>query len=171
VVLDGKAYLSRPDRRGGVVNGTSAGADSVTLMVYAHVREWRIVRVTHSIPLATLQDTVAAYGAAAGLPAGGPFPFLVEGTVSNLHWHVIDGRKLPPGPSSHEEHAKAAVRGERRTTKATLLGFYSDHNVGEFLHHDSKVHVHVLIAEQGLAAHVDDVTVDPGALLRLPRVR
>jgi hypothetical protein len=106
-------------------------------------------------------------GQALGLPAGGAFPFLVEGPVSHVQWHVADGSKLPPGPSSHEEHAKAAVHGMRDHVTATLLGFYSDHDMGNWLHHDSNVHVHALLPG-GLAAHLDDVTLEPGAVLRLP---
>jgi len=169
VVLDGRTFLSRPDGAGGVVNTMStAGDDSATLMVVAHVAAWTDLRVTRAIPLAALPDTLAARAGALGLPSGGPFPFMIEGSVSNLHWHVADGRKLPPGPSSHEAHAGAAVRGRRDAAKVTLLGFYSDHHAGVFLHHDLNVHVHVLSPSDGLAAHVDEVTVNPGATLRLP---
>ena len=37
----------------------------------------------------------------------GPFPFLIEGPVSHLEWHVADGSKLAPGRSTHEAHKKA----------------------------------------------------------------
>jgi len=172
VVLDGKVFLSRPDDRGGVVSTTSVtGNDSVALMVFAHVAAWSDLRVSRAIPLVALQDTVAACAAKLGLPRGGPLPFLIEGAVSNLHWHVADGRNLPPGPSSHEAHTKAAIRGERDHVSATLLGFYSDHHTGIFLHHDINVHVHVVLPEERLAGHVDEVTVEPGATLRMYRAR
>jgi acetolactate decarboxylase len=168
IILDGKAYLSRPDHKGGVVNSISAtGADSAALLVCSSVKAWRDVRVTRPITLSALPETVMARGKAFGLPAGGAFPFLVEGPVSHVQWHVADGSKLPPGPSSHEEHAKAAVHGKSDHVAATLLGFYSDHDMGNWLHHDSNVHVHALLPG-GLAAHLDDVTLEPGAVLRLP---
>jgi alpha-acetolactate decarboxylase len=168
IVLDGKAYLSRPDHKGSVVNSMSAsGADSAALLVYSNIKAWRDVRVTRPIALSALPDTVMARGKALGLPAGGAFPFLVEGPVSHVQWHVADGSKLPRGPSTHEEHAKASAHGERNHVTATLLGFYSDHDMGNWLHHDSNVHVHALLPG-GLAAHLDDVTLEPGAVLRLP---
>ena len=168
IVLDGKAYLSRPDHKGGVVDSASpAGADSAALLVFSNVKTWREVRLTHPVTLADLPGTVMARGKALGLPAGGPFPFLIEGSLESLEWHVADGSKLPPGPSTHEEHAKAAVHGAKDHVTATLLGFYSDHDAGTFLHHDSNVHVHTLLPG-GMAAHVDDVTVEAGAVLRLP---
>ena len=168
IVLDGKAYLSRPDHKGGVTNSLSpAGADSAALLVFSSVKAWRDIRVTRAIPLAALPDTVSARGKAWGLPAGGAFAFLVEGPVSHLQWHVADGSKLAPGPSTHVAHMKAAVQGKIDRVTATLLGFYSDHDMGNFLHHDSNVHVHALLPG-GLAAHLDDVTLEPGAILRLP---
>jgi len=168
IVLDGKAYLSRPDHRGGVVNTASpAGADSAALLVCASVKAWRDVRVTKAIPLSALPEFVTARGKAMGLPAGGAYPFLVEGPVSHVQWHVADGSKLPPGPSTHEEHAKAAVHGTSDRVTATLLGFYSDHDMGNWLHHDSNVHVHALLPGER-AVHLDDVTLEPGAVLRLP---
>ncbi|HEV8480019.1 MAG TPA: acetolactate decarboxylase [Candidatus Eisenbacteria bacterium] len=168
IVLDGKAYLSRPDHRGGVVRSTSAGADSAALLVGSHVTSWREIRLSRAVSLKALQELVQARGKAAGLPAGGAYPFLIEGKATHVKWHVADGSKLPPGPSTHEEHAKAAVHGEEKRATATFLGFYSDHDAGTFLHHDSNVHVHALLPG-GLAAHVDDAVFEPGAVLRLPK--
>jgi len=171
VMLDGRAHLSRPDGRGGTHNSVSeAGEDSVALMVAARVPSWRTVPVDAPISLDALEDTLAARATALGLQKGGPFPFLVQGGLHDLRWHVVDGSRIPPGPSDHQTHMKAAVRGARDTVTATLLGFYSDHHVGVLLHHDRDVHVHVLLPPDGIAAHVDGVTLDAGAVLRLPRV-
>jgi len=168
IILDGKAYLSRPDHRGGVVRSISAGADSAALLVDAHVSVWRDIRLSRAVTLAALQDTVQARGKAFGLPAGGAYPFLIEGAASQVKWHVADGSKLPPGPSTHGAHAKAAVHGETKQVTATFLGFYSDHDAGTFLHHDVNVHVHALLPG-GTAAHVDDAVFEADAVLRLPK--
>jgi acetolactate decarboxylase len=168
LVLDGKAYLSRPDHRGGITRSIShAGADSAALLVYSNIIAWHTMRLLRAVTLTALPDTVMAWAKAAGLPPGGAFPFLVEGTVSHLLWHVADGSKLPSGANTHEAHMKAAVHGESEHARAILLGFYSDHDAGVWVHHDSNVHVHVLLPD-GLAAHVDDVTLEPGAVFKLP---
>lgn len=171
IVLDGVAHLSRPDRKGGLTNATSAGRDSAALMVYAHVPAWHSIQLNRAIPIARLADTIAARAAALGLPAGKPLPFLVEGPMSSLAWHVADGQKLPPGPSTHEAHAAAAVGGTRSAATGTLLGFFSRQHKGVFLHRDLDVHLHVWLPAESLAAHVDGVVVSPGAILRLPRAR
>ena len=169
IILDGVTWLSRPGEGGRVRSlRSSAGTDSAALMVVSHVSRWRDIRVARSLTLPALEETLAARAAAAGLPPAGPFPFLVEGPVRDLRGHVADGRLLPPGPSTHEAHAKAAIRVAREAATVRLLGFYSDHDQGVFTHHDSRLHVHVLVPGEGLAAHVDSVIVTAGAVLRLP---
>lgn len=164
IVLDGNVFVSRP----GDLEAVVAAKDSVALAVYATVRSWRAMRVTQPISLAAMGDTLASRSAQFGLSAAGPFPFLIEGAADSLQWHVADGRELPPGPSSHEAHASAAVRGVRRSENVTLLGFYSDHHQGVFTHHDSPVHVHAYFPEDGLVGHVDGVVIRPGATIKFP---
>lgn len=172
VIMDGKVWESRPGEHGAIRTTTYApAADSAALMVVSHVAAWRDIRVTRAIPIGVLQETLAVRAAALGLPRSGPFPFLIEGPVTGLRWHVVDGRLLAPGPSSHEAHAKAAVHGVGDEANATLVGFYSDHHQGVFTHHDSEVHIHLLLTARGLAAHIDSMCVSPGAVLRLPTAR
>ena len=172
IVVDGHVTESRPDGRGGVRSAAyDAARDSAALLVVAHVSAWRDIMVARPIPIASLPDTLAARAGAFGLPSSGPFPFLIEGPVTGLAWHVADGSKLAPGPSTHEAHAKAAVRGGAAAVSAEFVGFYSDHHQGVFTHHDSDVHIHVLVRDRGIAAHVDSLCVAPGARIRLPAPR
>jgi acetolactate decarboxylase len=169
-ILDGTIWISTVEDSQLVTTASPAARDSACLLVAAHVPAWRDVRITAPIPLAALQDTLAARGAGLGLPRGGPFPFQVEGPLAGLEWHVIDARRLAPGPSSHEAHQEAAMRGRRDAVRGTLVGFYSDHHAGVFTHHTTHVHAHVVVAAESLSAHVDDVVVGAGAVLRLPAV-
>ena len=169
IILDGSIWLSRPGEGGRIRNlRPPAGTDSAALLVVSHVDRWRDIRITRPLALPALEDTLASRAPAAGLPPSGPFPFLIEGPVRSLHAHVADGRRLAPGPSTHEAHANAAIHVTRNAVRVRLLGFYSDHDQGVFTHHDSRVHVHVLVPGEGLAAHVDSVVVDAGSVLRLP---
>lgn len=164
IVLDGKAFVSRP----GDLESVVAAKDSVALAVHAKVRSWRVMRVTQPISLAAMGDTLASRAAQFGLPVAGPFPFLIEGGADSVQWHVADGSKLPSGPSSHEAHMAASVRGVRDTDAVTFLGFYSDHHQGVFTHHDSPVHVHAYFPEDGLVGHVDGGIIRPGATIKFP---
>lgn len=169
IVLDGKIWTSRPGDGNAIRHPSGlVDRDSVTLAVYANVSSWRSIPITKPLSLSAIGDTIASRATAAGLPSGGPFAFLIEGPVDSVQWHVADGRKLPPGPSSHEAHAAAAVQGIRHATNAVLLGFYSHHHQGVFTHHDSSVHIHAYFPDDKLVGHVDGVIVQPGAILKLP---
>jgi acetolactate decarboxylase len=170
VILDGVVHASRPGSEGGVTTG-GARADSAALLVWSHVPRWTEIVLARAIPMAALEDTIRSRARATGLPPEGPFAFTITGGVTGLRWHVVDGRKLPAGPSSHEDHAQASVHGSADAVEAELVGFYSDHHHGVFTHHDSGLHMHVWMAESELAAHVDSVGIAAGAVLRLPEAR
>ena len=115
-----------------------------------------------------LDAAIAKLATAAGLTAEDRFPFLVEGTVEELQWHVIDGSRLEAGGSSHADHLAAAVTGREDRVAATLVGFYSPRDQGIFTHRGSRTHLHCLIEEPLVAGHVDHVVVPAGAVVRFP---
>jgi acetolactate decarboxylase len=169
VIVDGVVHESRPGDAADIrTTQFDAKADSAALLVWSQVPAWTEIVLARAIPMTALEDTIRSRATGAGLPAEGPFAFTIEGAVTGLRWHVADGRKLPPGPSSHEDHAKAAVKGGAEAAQALLVGFYSDHHQGVFTHHDSGLHMHVWMAETQVAAHVDSVGIAAGAVLRLP---
>jgi acetolactate decarboxylase len=81
---------------------------------------------------------------------------------------VIDGRKLPGGPSSHAEHLQAAVQIQRENVDGRLIGFFSTRHHGVFTHHSSNTHIHVVLPDEKLSGHVDNVTIAKEAILMLP---
>ena len=97
-----------------------------------------------------------------------PVPFRVEGRLSRLRFHVIDGRRLPEGPSSHLAHQEAAAVFEVEDVEGRLIGFEGADLVGRLVHHDATSHIHVTLPDRGLSGHVDAVTVAPGSSLFLP---
>jgi acetolactate decarboxylase len=169
VVLDGAVHESRPAAEGAIrATAYDSARDSATLLVYANVPAWRGSAIGSAPSLAALEDTIANQAERAGFPRSGPIPFRLEGPISGLRWHVVDGRKLPPGASTHEAHAQASVKGGGEGAGVSIVGFYSDHHQGVFTHHDSGLHMHAWIAGTGVAAHVDSLGVEPGTRLLLP---
>jgi acetolactate decarboxylase len=171
VIMDGVVHESSPGPDGGVRATAFAAADSAALLVWSNVPAWTEIVLTRAIPMAALEDTIKSRARGAGLPAEGPFAFTLSGGVTGLRWHVVDGRKLPRGPSTHEDHAQASVKGRADAAHVELVGFYSDHHQGVFTHHDSGLHLHAWMAETQVAAHVDSVGIAAGAVLRLPEAR
>src|SRR5690606_17354732 len=117
---------------------------------------------------AALDDALARAVESAGLDSDAPHAFRIEGPVRDLQWHVIDGARLEPGPSSHAAHQAAAERGELAAGDALLIGFRSRRHHGVFTHHGSDTHVHVVLREPGITGHVDRVDLPAGTVVLLP---
>ncbi|HZL86054.1 MAG TPA: hypothetical protein VFD07_11835 [Candidatus Krumholzibacteria bacterium] len=96
------------------------------------------------------------------------FPFLLVGDFDDLEWHVVDGRRVDAGETTHQDHLLASVQVRRSRASATLVGFYSDKDQGAFTHMGSKTHIHCALDEPLSAGHVDHVTVPAGTTVKFP---
>lgn len=170
VTLDGEQlWLSRAEGDRVVTEQIAPGqatATSAALLVTARIGAWDRVVVERPVALAELGDVVSQAATERGLT--GPVPFRVEGTVQQLHVHVIDGTRLPDGPSSHAAHRQAAIQIAHDEVPATLVGFWSPKHAGVFTHMGQTVHVHATIEAPLASGHVDAVTVPAGAVLWVP---
>ncbi|MHC5209883.1 MAG: hypothetical protein ACYTG2_04100 [Planctomycetota bacterium] len=170
-IVRGTASLSFPDGDDAVRTETSERSDAgAALLVAARVPAWRRVVTERPIPFEELDARIAELAGTLGSGPGQRFPFLLEGTFEQLRWHVIDGRRLDAGASSHEDHVAAAVITSAERTPATLVGFYSESDGGIFTHMGARTHVHCIIDEPVSSGHVDHVVVPAGTTLSVPAV-
>ena len=49
-----------------------------------------------------------------------------------------------------------------------MVGFYSDAHHGIFTHHSTNMHIHMKTGDHKVAGHVDDLTLGPKMILKLP---
>jgi acetolactate decarboxylase len=168
-IYAGEACLAYPDGPDKVrTNITRAPKQGAALLVLADVPRWRSVRVQQDVPFARLEAHIAEAAQREGWDLEQAVPFLIEGPVRDLEWHVVDGSRLPAGEHGHGAHLASAVRGKIREGTSLLVGFFSRHHQGVFTHHDTQVHVHFLDRERRLCGHVDSVVVAAGSVLKLP---
>lgn len=171
-VMRGKAYLSYADgadkARTEVSSQTAAGA---TLLVAAKVPAWRSYTTESPIRFEELDEEIAKLAAAAGMSLDERFPFLLRGHFEDLQWHVIDGRRLTGGGTSHQDHLAAAAKMRLDRTRATLVGFYSQSDQGVFTHMGSTTHIHCVIDDPLSTGHVDHVTIPTGTRIEFPARR
>jgi len=169
--LDGAAWLSRPDGDSVTTETLAPGAASdqgIALLALQRVEGWEAREMATGTDLGGLGDVVRSAAADAGFALDQPIPFRVRGALEGLSYHVIDGSKLPPGPSSHDAHQSAGVRIEQSAVEGTLVGVWATGAAGVFTHMGSTTHVHVVIDEPRGSGHVDGVQVAAGATLELP---
>jgi acetolactate decarboxylase len=167
-VLGGKVYLSFPEGES-VRTETPASTDAAaTLLVASRVPSWRSVTTDRPIRCDQLDDEIARLAVSAGQSLDERLPFLMEGTVEDLHWHVIDGRRLTGGENSHQDHRAAAVNGRLERGSARLVGFYSESDQGVFTHLGSKTHIHCVIGDPLVTGHLDHVVLPAGSTVKFP---
>lgn len=168
-ILGGNVWLAYPEEGDNTrVETTTSTTESAALFVAANVQSWKAVPIPDDIEFSALDQRIEALASAAGVDVEKPFPVLVEGELTGLRWHVIDGRRLTPGPSSHEQHMRMAAKGEAPLVRATLLGFFSKQHQGVFTHRGQNIHFHFIDPEKRLSGHVDAVGIRKGAILKVP---
>jgi acetolactate decarboxylase len=168
-ILAGSTYVSLPaGTDSSVTRLWIEGDESACLLVTAEVDEWRDVKLDEDVPAGGLDEVLAKMAKSAGLDVDQAFPFVIQGEVRELTWHVIDGNRLEGGGTSHSDHLAAGVRHQRARTRATLIGFYSPRDHGVFTHRESNTHVHCVLEDPLASGHVDDVILPAGTRIRLP---
>jgi len=167
MILDGKAYKTSIDEQGEKVTEHNL-AGGASLLVAAQVAEWQEVPIGKAIEnLGELEAEIKALAKQKGLDVNRPFPFMLTGMVTYLKSHVINA----PGASerSHEAFKQSGVISEVREEESTILGFYSEQHRAVFTHHNSFMHAHVLTGAQPNVGHVDELKIEPGIILKLPK--
>jgi alpha-acetolactate decarboxylase len=161
-VVDGTIWLAYPNDDGTPrVQSAQASDERATLFVSSQVERWHSVKLEHELRPDEFDARLEALAAARGVDTSRPFPFLIDGRLRDLHWHVVDGRKLAGG--GHADHMRSAVSGTLPEAAATLVGFFSKDHQGVFTHMGSNTHLHVVAPDAKVSGHVDAVTVPAGA--------
>jgi alpha-acetolactate decarboxylase len=175
-IVDGKITLTEVDAQGGLKAIENAAAQrEATLLVGAYVPSWTQRQLTATIEDDRFDETIASLASQAGLKTSEPFPFVIEGTFSNVRLHVINGacplharlRKIDL-PKQHQpfEAVLEKVRG-------TLVGIYAQNAVGNITHPATATHRHLLFKDAAsgkvVTGHVEQAGVLTGAVVRLPK--
>ena len=168
-VIAGRTYLAFPEAENAARTEMILESDAdAALLISTVVPEWQSLVIDHPIPYEQLDDEIGRLAVAAGMSVEERLPFLLEGTFEDLQWHVIDGRRLTEGGSSHQDHQSASVRASRDRAPATLIGFYSQRDQGVFTHMGSKTHLHCVLDESLSSGHVDHVSLPTGTTIKFP---
>jgi acetolactate decarboxylase len=168
VLLDGVAWCTRSGELGTL--DTRAGAQpgqKATLLATARVSSWMGIPIEKSVPSSAIEAFVAQAAHEHGLGNTPTFPFVIEGAFRDVRAHVLHGRcpEMGAGPPETEP-----VRRLLPLVHGRLVGFYTELEPGKLTHQGQKTHVHLLVKEgESLVAHVDELQVEAGALLKLPR--
>jgi hypothetical protein len=174
-ILDSVAVVTGGAPDGGLHSLPPAGLQA-TLLAGRSVPEW----TTHVVDEAVLGDrldaTIAVAAEGAGLDRTVPFVFVVEGVLTGVRLHVINGacpvrariRSLALGEDERPFELEAA------TLEGTVVGVYAEGSVGELTHPATSTHAHLIWEDgrtgQRVTGHLERFGLAPGAVLKLPAV-
>ena len=138
------------------------------LLVYAQVSQWETFTLENITTKQQLEKVIFKTAKDFQIDTEEPFPFLLEGTIARLDWHVINWKK---GDSihSHKKHQESGLNGTLENKAVHILGFYSSKHKAIFTHHTTNMHLHFKTDDLLVAGHLDDLQLDNSITLKLPK--
>lgn len=163
-IVDGSVLVATasPDVPGGCEVRGASGDDRAALLVLADVPEWEEYELAACADYAALDGAIAQRLSDLGFASGEAVPVRVRGRASHLELHVVAGAcpvADPTGPPPWR-HAGGPAEVE-------LVGVFAEGAAGRLTHHTHRSHLHAITAEA--MGHLDEVALDAGAVLSLPR--
>jgi acetolactate decarboxylase len=153
----------------GVMKFDNSYGRKAALFVGVVVEDWRTFQVPNEITTKEeFEGFVAKTASENGIDVRQPFPFLMEGVVKEVSWHVINW-KDGDMEHSHEKHIASGLNGTMEDVAVEMLGFYSDSHHAVFTHHTTNMHIHMRMANGTIAGHVDDLKLGKNMTVKLPK--
>lgn len=137
------------------------------LLAYAEVANWQDIEIPNEInSLIKLEEFIENKSKQIGLNTEKPLPFLIEGNVKSINWHIIDW-KDGDTVHTHQKHKESGLNGIEENKEVEIIGFFSKSHKAVFTHHSTFLHMH--FKNKKLAGHVDEVKLGNNMILRLPK--
>jgi acetolactate decarboxylase len=139
-----------------------------SLLVYAEVEEWDSFQIENSKTKSDLEAQIFELATNNGINTEEPFPFLLEGTVATIDWHVInwkDGDTI----HNHKKHKESGLNGVLANKEVKIIGFYSTKHKAIFTHHTTDMHMHFKTDDNTIAGHIDDLSLNQTVTLKLSK--
>ena len=167
-IVDGAIWVSYPEADGIRAERLEQRDELAAFLATADVRAWTAESLDRPIAHERVQTEIERVLAKTNLDRSRPVPVVIEGEFSALKFNVVDGSKLTNDQPSREDMLRTAKTLDLPRAKGTLVGFYSQRDQPELIHPGQRTHLHVVLPEANQMGHVDAVTIEPGARLRLP---
>jgi alpha-acetolactate decarboxylase len=141
---------------------------NAALLVYAEVEDWDTYQIKNIKTKNDLEKKIFETAKSKGINIEKPFPFLLEGTVTSVDWHVINW-KNEDTIHSHKKHKESGLNGTLVNEKVQIIGFYSTKHKAVFTHHTTNMHMHFKTDDNAIAGHIDDLSLNQTVTLKLPK--
>ncbi len=176
-IFDSKPYITQVRGKDFVMDNTLK--HGAFFLVWTEQARWKDVPVPDTVKgYVDVQNFVKAQAQAAGIDTTKPFPFLLSGTPVEIKWHINVDR-TEGKPITKESFFKSKQPFTTKNEPVDIIGFYAEHYDGIFLTKytpvikegsgmENAIHIHLVSRASKAAGHIDDLTLGPGTVLRLP---
>jgi acetolactate decarboxylase len=165
LILDGKCYRSTVISKE-AMQVEETFAIKAPFFGYAHIPEWAEQLLPDSIQTISQLEQ---YLDRITQSAPRPFMFKLSGNVESAVIHIVNlpkGTKVSSPEEAHQGKTSYAIESE----PCDILGFFSTEHKAVFTHHDTFLHLHLITADRKKMGHLDDLTLQKGAVrLFLPK--
>jgi len=139
-----------------------------SLLVYASVEKWKEIKIPDEVnTYKELENFIELSATRNQIDIEEPFPFLLEGFLDSLDWHVIKW-DIEDTNHTHERHRTSGLYGTLKNKNLEMLGFYSNKHHAIYTHHTTNMHLHFKTVGNDIAGHVDGLTLGGNMILKLP---
>jgi hypothetical protein len=141
------------------------GAEAMQLIT-AEVEKWREVLIPKNMSDSELYSFVLEQARKSGINVKLPFPFLVDGIVKDVVWHVLSGADVEQ--SGNRKKLSFTKLVEYKDQAPVILVAFCSELRGGFIRPGESWHMHVIFKNEKTTGHIDAFTVEKGAKLMLP---
>lgn len=166
VILDGQILINRA-AKGEIPSAQTnvSNSEKALLLVAAQVENWNQMSITKPETISTIDAAIKHYAKEMKIDTNKPFPFIIEGEMEMVNWHIISS---PEPGGGHDEHLAGSWSRIDQQKNCKILGFYSENHQAVFTHHTTYTHMHVIFENDSLSGHVDDLIISPHWTLSVP---
>jgi acetolactate decarboxylase len=162
--IDGKFHIARVKH--GEIKTDGDPSTTASFLVWSEVSAWKqpVVLGTKVDNHAQLEKQIEFLAVKEGVDTTKPFPFIIEGTIESVDYHILVPKKSHKADASHIDSAKKILS---KGVAAKIIGFFSKHHEGIFTHRGSAAHLHVL-ESNGNSGHVDEIVLNAETRVSFP---
>lgn len=147
----------------------SASTETATLLATATARNWRPVPIDKDLDAKATETFIREQAKANGLDENKPFPFRINGAITNFTMHV----NAAPNPrfKGHGSFDEMAITGLAKGPRiaGSVVGFYAPPALqGVITHMGDFFHSHYVDEQRSMTAHLDTWGIAAGSTLMLP---
>ena len=163
--IDGKFHIARVKH--GEIKTDSDLSTTASFLVWSEVSAWKQpVALSKKVSNhAQLEKQIEFLAAKEGVDTAKPFPFIIEGIVESVDYHILIPKKPHRVDSGHSGSAKKI---SSKGVDAKVIGFFSKNHEGVFTHRGNAAHLHIL-ESNGCSGHVDEIVLNAEARVSFPQ--